>query len=371
MWLKECINDLYNTGVTDDNLNLIFEANRVNQVAVNSPAGITQREEINEIVLQGEVFGPLQCSVQIDTFGKQCLAEEKYLYQYRDCVGIPPLAMVDDVLAISECGVETVKVNAFLNSKTNLKKLQFGGDKCKKLHIGKKEHLCPDLCVDSWILVKQDENKTGIRNLKDEPDGDFPMEKKEEAKYLGDIICTNGTNRKTVEDRKSKGFGAANKIISILEETCFGPYYFECAIILRNSLLINGILTNVEAWYGLAASEIEILESVDLFLFRRIFEMSSSCPKEMFFLETGCLPISSIIVVRRLLFLHSILQEDPNSLIHRFFKSQLSNPVKGDWVLEVKKNLQDLEIKETIEDIQKMKIFKFITLLIRQSEKRL
>ena len=79
----------------------------------------------------------------------------------------------------------------------------------------------------------------------------------------------------------------------------------------------------------------------------------------MFYLETGCLPISSIIVVRRLLFLHSILQEDPNSLIHRFFKSQLSNPVKGDWVLDVKQNLQDLEIVETIEEIQQMKINKF------------
>ena len=213
--------------------------------------------------------------------------------------------------------------------------------------------------VDSWKLVKQDENKTGIRNLIDEPDGDFPMKKNQEAKYLGDILCTNGTNRKTVEDRKSKGFGAANKIISILEETCFGPYFFECAVILRNSLLINGILTNIEAWYGIAAGEIEILESVDLYLFRRIFEMSSSSPKEMFYLETGCLPISSIIVVRRLLFLHSILQEDPNSLIHRFFKSQLSNPVKGDWVLDVKQNLQDLEIVETIEEIQQMKINKF------------
>ena len=77
--------------------------------------------------------------------------------------------------------------------------------------------------MDSWKLVKQDKNKKGIRNLKDEPGGGFSMEKKEEAKYLGDVICTNGTNRKTVEDRK---------IISILEENCFGPYFFECAIIL-------------------------------------------------------------------------------------------------------------------------------------------
>ena len=83
MWLKECINDLYDSGVTDNNLNMIFEANRLNKVAVNTPAGITAREEIEEIVLQGEVFGPLQCSVQVDTFGKECLEEGKFLYKYR------------------------------------------------------------------------------------------------------------------------------------------------------------------------------------------------------------------------------------------------------------------------------------------------
>ena len=72
MWLKECINDLYNAGVTDDALALIYEANKKNQVAVNTPAGLTAREEVHEIVLQGEVFGPLQCSVKVDTFGKEC-----------------------------------------------------------------------------------------------------------------------------------------------------------------------------------------------------------------------------------------------------------------------------------------------------------
>ena len=142
MWLKECINDLYNAGVTDDSLALIFEANKKNQVAVKTPVGLTHREMVEEIVLQGEVFGPLQCSVQVDTFGKECLAQSKHLYSYRNCVGIPPLAMIDDLLAVSECGVETVKTNAYLNAKTNVKKHQFGGKKCHKLHVGKNQLVC-------------------------------------------------------------------------------------------------------------------------------------------------------------------------------------------------------------------------------------
>ena len=62
--------------------------------------------------------------------------------------------------------------------------------------------------------------------------GDFQMGEKDTAKYLGDYISFDGTNTKTVNDRKSKGQGAVNKILSILEETCFGPFFFECAVIL-------------------------------------------------------------------------------------------------------------------------------------------
>ena len=72
----------------------------------------------------------------------------------------------------------------------------------------------------------------------------------------------------------------------------------------------------------------------------------------MLYLETGCLPISSIIAVRRVLFLPSILQVERNSLIHRFFKSQYSNFVKGDWEFSRFIN-QRLYIKETLEEIQK------------------
>ena len=109
----------------------------------------------------------------------------------------------------------------------NIKKLQFGGDKCYKLHIGKKKHLCPELHVDSWKLQKKNVNETGIRNLKDVFNGDFKMESKEAVKYLGDIIATDGTNVKNVENRKAKASGAVKQILSILDEICFGPFFLK------------------------------------------------------------------------------------------------------------------------------------------------
>ena len=76
--------------------------------------------------MQGETLGPIECSVTIDTFGKECLDQKKYLYSYKGLVGIPPLAMVDDLACISTCGLETVQMNGYINAKTNIKKLQFG-----------------------------------------------------------------------------------------------------------------------------------------------------------------------------------------------------------------------------------------------------
>ena len=53
---------------------------------------------------------------------------------YKGEVEIPPLGMVDDLVCVSECGVETAMLNSYINFQTNNKKLQFGVSKCKKIY---------------------------------------------------------------------------------------------------------------------------------------------------------------------------------------------------------------------------------------------
>ena len=62
--------------------------------------------------------------------------------------------------------------------------------------------------------------------------------------------------------------------------------------------------------------EIELLEQVDEMLLRKLLEVGKSCPKEMLYLETGSRPIRFIIMSRRLMFLHYILNEDNKSLVN-------------------------------------------------------
>ena len=156
MWLQETINDLFEAGLVNDNLNLIYKLNEKNNVAVVTPQGLTERVEISSIVMQGENFAPLECSVQVDTYGKECLEQDKYLFRYRNTIPVPPLSMVDDILCICKCGIDSVLLNAFINLKTNTKKLQFGEDKCFKMHVGTNKTICPDLKIDKWSTVNVD-----------------------------------------------------------------------------------------------------------------------------------------------------------------------------------------------------------------------
>ena len=79
------------------------------------------------------------------------MLENKHTYKYKDEVDIPPLGMLDDLICVSECGIQTSMMNSYINVKTNSKKLQFGVEKCKKIHVGKTcdDFKCQKLSVDN------------------------------------------------------------------------------------------------------------------------------------------------------------------------------------------------------------------------------
>ena len=356
LWLQECLNDLYKAGLNDNKFALLYNANKIVDIAVKTPVGKTDRKSINNAITQGDVFSPIFCSKQVDTISKECLLKG-YTYLYRNEVVIPPLTMIDDVLSISECGFKTTMVHAFIKTKTDEKKLQFGANKCKKMHVGKicQAFKCQTLKVDNWKEVSIVNEETGEEEIKDIIEGEEVMELKEEEKYLGDIISSDGRNIKNIKARVAKGKGTIIRIISILEGIPFGRYYYEVGIILRNSLLVSSMLVNTEAWYSITAAEMELLESVDVQFLRKLINAPRATPKEMLYLELGCTPFRELISKRRILFLHYILNQEKESMIRHFFEVQLKDPKQKDWVNTVRKDLEELKLGLNMEDIKNMK----------------
>ena len=115
MFFKETLNDLYDAGVEDDKVALWYESNKKCDIAIRTPYGLTPRKQINEVIMQGWVFGGLEASLQIDLLGKYCMQNgnnyfennEKHgkpIYLYKESLHLPPLSFVDDVAGFSECG---------------------------------------------------------------------------------------------------------------------------------------------------------------------------------------------------------------------------------------------------------------------------
>ena len=89
-----------------------------------------------------------------------------------------------------------------------------------------------------------------------------------------------------------------------------------------------------------------LLETIDLMFLRQLLKAPKGTPKEMLFLELECIPFREILRERRLGFLYYILNEDPKSMISRFFKVQMEKRNKRDWATTVLEDLKYLDLEE-------------------------
>ena len=81
--LGEALSDLFDSGIKDDTINLIYKANKEVAVQVKTPFGLTEEVVLEEVILQGEVWGPSLASNQVDTFGKELLEDDlPFIYKY-------------------------------------------------------------------------------------------------------------------------------------------------------------------------------------------------------------------------------------------------------------------------------------------------
>ena len=262
-------------------------------------------------------------------------------------VSVMPLSFVDDLLSISKCGTDSLSLNTYINAQVETKRLRFhtpdvnGKSKCHYLHIGKRNKLCPELQVYGT-----------------------QMQKVSEETYLGDIISEDGKNTKNIKSRLAKGLGIISQIMNILESVTLGEHFFATAVLLRETMFLNGILTNTEIWYGLKKSELEELENLDKSLLRQILNTPISTPSESLFLELGCLDINAVLKSRRINYLHYLATRNESEMINKFFLVQWKYPTNNkDWTEQVKCDLTDFEIPVDLEFIKSKSKSSFKTMV--------
>ena len=246
-------------------------------------------------------------------------------------VSVPPLAMIDDIFTVTKCSADAIEANAVINMKVESKRLKLSKDKCKDMHVTKGVNNCQsDLKVHSEDMIKVTEGS-----------------------YLGDIISADGTIDKMIENRRQKGVGLCSQISGMINNVSLGLFFFQIAFTFRDAMLVNGMLTNAEVWNQIKTKHVEVFESMDLMILKKIFNAHSMTAKKAFFLEAGLLPISSIIAKRRLMYLWNVLNRNDNDLLKRFILAQKVRPTINDWVELVQKDKANYKINLSYEEISK------------------
>ena len=115
--------------------------------------------------------------------------------------------------------------------------------------------------IDHRADKKHTTNKvTGEQDLEESYEGKIDIERADEYKYLGFVISSSGNNMVNIRHMKNKSLGVIRKIITKLASLNLKKYYFECGVILMNSILRGTILYAADMYYNLKESEVRGVE---------------------------------------------------------------------------------------------------------------
>ena len=219
-------------------------------------------------------------------------------------------------------------MNASVNAFIEQKRLKLNANKCGKIHIENKasNNLCPDQ------KVHEEDMKISFNE-----------------KYLGDIVSNKCNSKDTIKDRKVRGNAILSEMRAILRDIPLGKWRTQIGFTLRKAWFLNGSLFNSEVWSGYTDNDLEDLEVIDHSIIRLIVGAQAKVPVEMLYLETAELPIKSVISVRRLAYLHTILLRHNSELIKQIYTAMKDRPLKLDWITLVKKDMAEINMDLTDE----------------------
>ena len=106
----------------------------------------------------------------------------------------------------------------------------------------------------------------------------------------------------------------------------------QTGLMMRDSIFTSKILLNSEVWHSVTKSQLEQLEVIDRMLLRQVLSAHSKTGLEWIMSDTGKLDLSSLIQIRRLMYLWHLFSCDESELIRRIYKTQKVSNSVSDWV---------------------------------------
>ena len=137
---------------------------------------------------------------------------------------------------------------------------------------------------------------------------------------------------------------------------------------MRESILLGSMLTNCETWINVTEADVTQLEKPDTELQRKLLSVSGNPSKAFMSLELGITPVKFVIMGRRLTFLYYILNETTDSMIYQVYQALKEDSRRGDFYYLSQKDLKDLNIDMTENEIKQSSKYQWKKTRIRETK---
>ena len=328
LWLQDSIISLYKLGLKNEFLALIFETNRRASISVNTPLGMSKPFTKTMIVKQGSVTASSLCSASTGELCDELVTGGVQIGK----ININSLAYVDDLT--------TANTNV-TDSSSSHKTVCFFSDK-KKLPLNEgKCYLLPVNCKKYDPIPHQTVNNK-------------PVIIKDQAPYLGDIINRKGDYKDLIDDRTRKGTVVMINSIHLCSDSQMGMYAINALLLMHKSVFTPTILFNSEAWDNLTLNDVTRLKTLQLKYLKWMLRTPRGTCNAFVYLELGILPMDSLINIRKMIFLHHILNLDDDDPVKMTYQQQQVYLFEKNWAYEVRKLLKAHHLETDTGTIQEL-----------------
>ena len=306
LWLKDCLNDLYDCGMRERELGLIYKLNQKALFRVATPAGLTEEVEVEEIVKQGTVYGPKLCCASTGKIN-QGLDEIEVIYPN---VSIQAMTYMDDI----EGGGSAKFVKAVMENcrMKEIEKLwEFSEKKSKWMCISNRKKNTEDLEVE----VRQ-----GV------------LGKTDVYKLLGNMVNDKGNMDDQLKYMEGKLGGLIREGAKMCCGSRIGKWEMAAKKLIYEALIEQSAYYNIETWTNLRKTDTDRIKSIQGKILRGLFNLPKTTPYWGLINELDVMPIMMKLTYKKLMLFHNIMNSDDDRIVKGVIQEQEKSGIKECWV---------------------------------------
>ena len=303
---------------------MILKLNEKASITVDTPVGLTEEFQVENIVKQGTVYAVDICGAVMDSINK---TGHGIRTLYGPDLVIKALAYVDDIVS---AGSSTTSNNTI--------------ESCGKMEEKKRITFNTDSGKSAVMKANKKNNNNSIS--KQVKKGDF--EEVDEYKLLGVWIDGKGKYLINIKKNQKKLQFMINSIKSYANDYNMGTMAVSARIKLLGSVIIQAILHGVEAFPVIKKEEEKELEKMQGKIVRDLMEVPVTTPYQALLLELGIPTMKARVAYRKVMLYHNLSNSDEKRIARRVIEQQHRMDREGTWLAGVKTLMNEYGIVEDV-----------------------